>query len=305
MGTASAHTPVLLDAVVELLRPASARWIVDCTVGLGGHAEALLEAGGDHLSLIGIDRDEANLRRAADRLIGTRAAGEPPASRVRLFHGDFRNIREVLQIVGVDRVDGILADLGVASTQLDDAERGFSFAADAPLDMRMDPQGGGPTAADLLARLGEQQLADLLYRYADERLSRRIARAIVAARAAGPILRTRQLADLVQRAVGPRGGRRIHPATRTFQALRIAVNDELAALDDLLAALGDLLAPGGRAAVISFHSLEDRRVKHAMAAMKSDQTGRIITPRPVVPDDTEIRSNPRSRSAKLRCVERL
>jgi len=296
MGAASAHTPVLREAVVDLLRPSAARWIVDCTVGLGGHAEALLAAGGEGLSLIGIDRDAANLRRAADRL---------GRERVRLFHGDFRNVREVLEAVAVERVDGVLADLGVASTQLDDDERGFSFAGDAPLDMRMDREGGGPTAADLLRTLSERQLADLLYRYADERFSRPIARAIVKARSDGPIARTRQLADLVRRAVGSRAGRRIHPATRTFQALRIAVNDELGALDDLLAVLGDILAPGARAVIISFHSLEDRRVKHAFAAMKSDGTGRIITPKPVVPDDTELRRNPRSRSAKLRCVERL
>ncbi|MFW6146583.1 MAG: 16S rRNA (cytosine(1402)-N(4))-methyltransferase RsmH [Planctomycetota bacterium] len=303
MGAASAHTPVLREAVVNLLRPSAARWIVDCTVGLGGHAEALLAAAGDESTLIGIDRDAANLRRAADRLTG--AGGEDRRRRVRLFHGDFRNIREVLEVVGIDRVDGVLADLGVASTQLEDVERGFSFAGDAPLDMRMDREGGPPTAADLLRTLSEQQLADLLYRYADERLSRPIARAIVKARSEGPIVRTRQLAELVRRAVGSRAGRRIHPATRTFQALRIAVNDELGALDDLLAVLPDILASGARAAIISFHSLEDRRVKRAFVAMKSNRTGRIITPKPVVPDDTEVRSNPRSRSAKLRCVERL
>lgn len=302
MSDGSLHTPVLVRAVVDLLRPAQARWIVDCTVGLGGHAEALLGEAGPGATLIGIDRDATNLRQAANRL---KRFEEHPQRGVRVFHCDFSDIREVLGAVGVDRVDALVADLGVASTHLDDPARGFSFAADGPLDMRLDAGGGGLTAADLLRDLSEQQLADLLFRNADERGSRRIARAIVAARKIEPIHRTTQLADIVRRAVGRRGRPRIHPATRTFQALRIAVNHEIESLDRLLAALPDILAPGGRAAVISFHSLEDRRVKRAFLSMKSAGQARIITPKPIGPDDEELQSNPRSRSAKLRCVERL
>jgi len=302
MSDGSLHTPVLLDAVVDLLRPADAQWIVDCTVGLGGHAEALLRASPAAATLIGIDRDATNLRQAANRL---ERFTERPKRGVRMFHCDYADIREVLGAVGVDRVDALLADLGVASTHLDDPARGFSFAADGPLDMRLDAAGGGATAADLLGDLSEQQLADLLFRNADERRSRRIARAIVAARKIEPITRTAQLADIVQRAVGRRGKPRIHPATRTFQALRIAVNHESESLEALLNTLPDVLAPGGRAVVISFHSGEDRRVKRAFLSMKSAGVGRIITPKPLGPDDEELKSNPRSRSAKLRCVERL
>lgn len=296
------HTPVMLDEVVELLRPASARTIVDCTVGLGGHAEALLGRAPAEAVLIGIDRDATNLRRAKDRLD---AMSGPTHSRARMFHADFARLREVLDAAEVEGVDALLADLGVASTHLDDPARGFSFASDGPLDMRMDGASDRPTAADVVNTLPERQLADLLYRNADERRSRRIARAIATAREEGRITRTGQLADIVVRAVGGRRGAKTHPATKTFQALRIAVNDELGELDALLAMLPDVLAPGGRAAIISFHSLEDRRVKMAFSSMKTAELARIITPKPMAPDDEELQSNPRSRSAKLRCVERL
>jgi 16S rRNA (cytosine1402-N4)-methyltransferase len=293
---------VLLAAVVELLRPSDARWMVDCTAGLGGHAEALLAEAPAGACLIAIDRDAGNLRRLKERLARPQ---EGATERLRCFQCNFARIRQVLSQAGADRVDVLLADLGVSSSQLDDPGRGFSFLLDGPLDMRFDADGAGLTAAELVNRLGERELADLLYRNSDERHSRRIARAIVSARRQQPIERTGRLAEIVARAVGGRRGGRIHPATRTFQALRIAVNEELESLDQLLAALPDVLAPGGRAAVISFHSQEDRRVKRAFSAMKSAGSARIITPKPRVADDEEIEVNPRSRSAKLRCLQRV
>jgi len=299
MSEASAHKPVLLSAVVELLRPGEAEWIVDCTVGLGGHAEALLAAGGG--GLIALDRDAGNLRAAKRRLSGGAPASGPPR---RFFHGSFAHLREVLDQAGVTAVDALVADLGVASNQLADPRRGLSFLLPGPLDMRLDVEADGPTAADLVHGLSERELADLLYRNGQERRSRQIARAIVAARRRGPIAGTVALAEIVSAAVGGRRGAKIHPATRTFQALRIAVNDELGALDALLAALPAVLSPGGRAAIISFHSLEDRRVKMAFTHMKSSNLGRIVTTKPIVPDDEEMEANPRSRSAKLRCVQR-
>lgn len=299
MSDSPAHTPVMLRAVVELLRPERAPRIADCTVGLGGHAEALLERQAPDGTYLAIDLDAENLRRARRRL-----KRFDDGRRVRWFHADYADLPEVLAAAGVERLEGLLADLGVASTQFDEAQRGFSFAADAPLDMRLNVEGSGPTAAELVNRLDERALADLLYHNADEHRSRRIARAIVEARRRKPIERTVELAEIVQRALGGRRGARIHPATRTFQALRIAVNRELESLDRLLSALPEVLTSGGRAAIISFHSQEDRRVKHAFSAMESAGTGRIITPKPVVADDEEVRANPRSRSAKLRCVER-
>jgi len=301
MPAPPAHNPVMLREVAALLRPARARWIVDCTAGLGGHSEVLLTAAPPGATLIAIDQDTENLRHARHRI-------EPMAQsqdkHLRCFACNFARLNEVLAETQAPPVDALLADLGAASTQLDDAGRGFSFQLDGPLDMRMDRQGDEPTAADLVNGLGERELADLLYANADERKSRRIAAAIVRARKAGRISRTRQLAEIVSDALGGRRGRRIHPATRTFQALRIAVNRELESLDSLLATLPDVLAPSGRAAVISFHSQEDRRVKRAFAAMKSAGAGRIVTPKPTMADDEEIQANPRSRSAKLRCVER-
>ena len=290
----------MLDAVVRLLQPAEARWIVDCTVGLGGHAEALLAAA-PQARVIAIDADAENLRRVKQAL-SPRQQG--CAGRVRCFHCNFSQIRHVLQEAGVDRADAVLADLGVASSQLDDPRRGLSFQTDGPLDMRLDPDSDGPTAAKVIEELSESRLADLLYHNADERRSRRIARAIVTARRRERITRTGQLTEIVTRAVGGWRGAKIHPATRTFQALRIAVNREFESLEALLAALPDVLADGGRAAIISFHSQEDRRVKHAFSAMKSGGLGKIITPKPLTPDDEEIQVNPRSRSAKLRCFQR-
>lgn len=291
------HQPVLLRAVTELLDCSAGRCIVDCTVGLGGHAAALLATAPADATFIGIDLDAGNLRRAKQRL-----EQAFPGRRMHWYEANFDQVREVLAAAGVGKADRLLADLGVASTQLDDAGRGLSFAADGPLDMRLGAT--ATTAADLVNTLGEAELADLIWRLGEERFSRRIARAIVQARRAGRIERTGELAALVERAVGGRRGQKIHPATRTFQALRIAVNDELGGLERLLAALPDVLADGGRAAVISFHSLEDRRVKQAFLSMKSAGIARIITPKPIVADDEEKAANPRSRSAKLRCIER-
>ena len=227
MSDPSAHKPVLLSAVVDVLRPSGAAWIVDCTVGLGGHAAALLDAAGPGAGLIALDRDAANLRVAKDRLSGTAASDRPR----RFFHGSFADLPEILTRSDVKGVDVLVADLGVASNQLADPRRGMSFMLDGPLDMRLDSEGGGRTAGELVNAMGERELADLLYRNGQEGRSRRIARAIVAARRERPIGSTVELAEIVVKAVGGRRGRRIHPATRTFQALRIAVNDELGALD--------------------------------------------------------------------------
>jgi 16S rRNA (cytosine1402-N4)-methyltransferase len=297
------HVPVLLQEVLDLLvLPASDRamTIVDCTVGLGGHAEAILRAIPGEGCLTGMDADADNLRLAKLRL-------EPFAQRVRLFEANFADIRDVLDEVGIDRVDAVLADLGVASTQLDDPERGFSFSADGPLDMRMN-QSAGRSAADLVNEIDEEQLADLIFEYGQERYSRRVARAIVRARVSKPILGTQALADIVRRAIPRSSSRRTRaadPATRTFQALRIAVNDELGSLDKLLEVLPDVLNVGGRACIISFHSLEDRKVKRAFRQWSSTGQARILTKKPMTASLAEQAANIRSRSAKLRCVERV
>ncbi len=299
MNSPATHRPVLLEDVVALLSPIEARVLVDCTIGAGGHAEALLKAA-PQAQLIGIDRDETNLRLARQHL-------EPFASRIRLFHANFADLPEVLSEADVPAADAVLADLGAASMQLDDPERGFSFAADGPLDMRMDTH-ADRTAEELVNTLGEKQLADLIYANAQERYSRRIARAIVAARKAGRIERTGELAQIVARAypaVANRTRRGVHPATRTFQALRMAVNDELTSLDRLLDLLPDALALGGRAAVISFHSLEDRRVKNAFKRLAATGVVQVLTKKPMTPNATERMENPRCRSAKLRGIERI
>lgn len=299
MDGPAGHVPVLLNEVVGLLAPAGRRVMLDCTVGLGGHAEALLIAAGDQSRLIGIDVDEGNLRLARQRLM---RFGE----RVRLFQANFAEVPAVLAEAGLEHVEVLLADLGVASTQIDDPERGLSFSADGPLDMRMDPR-RTVTAAVLVNRMGEAELADLIYNYADERYSRRIARAIVEARRGGAIERTGQLAQIVSRAypAAARDSRRgVHPATRTFQALRIAVNEELSSLDSLLERIPDVLSVGGRAGVISFHSLEDRRVKQAFAELEAAGRAVKLTKKPISASDEEMQTNPRSRSAKLRGIER-
>jgi 16S rRNA (cytosine1402-N4)-methyltransferase len=289
--SATRHVSVMPAEVLQLLAPAPGETFVDATVGAGGHARLLAERVGPSGRLIGLDQDAAMLERARPRLDGL------PVTPV---HANFDRIREVLDELGVSAVDGVFADLGVCSDQLDEAERGFSFQQAGPLDMRLDPTEGEP-ASVLLRRLNERDLADLIYEYGEERFSRRIARRIVEVRKRTPLETTQQLADLIRGCVprGRPGG--IDPATRTFQALRIAVNDELGALDRLLAALPACLRPGGRVAILSFHSLEDRRVKQAF---RDRRHWDVLTPKPVQAGDEETRTNPRSRSAKLRAARR-
>jgi 16S rRNA (cytosine1402-N4)-methyltransferase len=284
----------MVAEVIEHLEPGRGGVFIDCTLGLGGHARALLEAGASRL--IGLDRDPAAVGAARDALNGF-------GDRVEVVHADYRRIDAVLDERGVAKVDGVLADLGVSSMQLDAPGRGFSFRQDDPLDMRMDTT-AGPTAADALRDVDERTLADVIYEFGEERHSRRIARAIVAARERVPIESTGQLAEIVRRAIPRKGYTRIDPATRTFQAIRIWVNRELEGLDSFLGAATRRLADGGRMAVITFHSLEDRIVKHTLRALAAEVVGlRIRTKRPLVPSEAEIGRNPRARSAKLRAVE--
>jgi len=292
-----AHVPVLTTEALAFLRPERGGLFVDCTVGLGGHAEALLEAGATRI--LGLDRDTQALTSARARLASY-------GDRVELVHADFRSVDAVLGGRGIETVDGALADLGVSSLQFDGPGRGFSFQRDEPLDMRMDTT-RGETAADLVGRSNERELADAIYAFGEERHSRRIAKAIVRARREQPIETTGQLAAIVRRASGHRGYQRIDPATRTFQALRIWVNRELEGLDLFLETIVRRLRAGARLAVISFHSLEDRIVKHTFKALANGANAAValLTKKPVVPSDEEIERNPRARSAKLRAAERI
>jgi 16S rRNA (cytosine1402-N4)-methyltransferase len=287
------HVSVLPSEVLRLLEPAPGQVLVDATVGAGGHTRLLAERVAPAGRVIGLDQDPAMLG-----LAGPRLEGLP----VTLVHANFDRLRHVLDDLGLAAVDGVLADLGFCSDQLECAERGLSFQEDGPLDMRLDPTQGEP-ASDLLRHLNERDLADLIYQYGEERFSRRIARKIVEVRRRAPLETTAQLAQLVRSCVPRPKGRRpaIDPATRTFQALRIAVNDELGALDHLLAALPGCVKPGGRAAVISFHSLEDRRVKQAF---RDRSVWEALTPKPVQATEEEVRANPRARAAKLRAARR-
>ena len=294
-----AHVPVLTAETLQFLQPERGGLFVDCTVGLGGHARAVLEAGASRL--IGFDRDEQALAAARTTLT-------PWSDRVELVHADYRDLDAILDRHQVTAIDGLLADLGVSSLQLDGEGRGFSFQRDEPLDMRMDTS-SGDTAADLVARASESDLADAIFTYGEERYSRRIARAIVHARDTEPIATTGRLASIVRRAVPTRGYVRIDPATRTFQALRIWVNRELDALDRFLVAAVRRLREGARLVVISFHSLEDRVVKHTFRALQDRPEEhaaiRILTKRPIQAGDEEVQRNPRARSAKLRAAERV
>ncbi len=290
------HEPVLVAETIALLAPARGGFFVDCTVGLGGHTKALIEGGASRV--LGLDRDRSALAIAAEALA---AFGD----RVELVHTDYRELGGVLDARGVEAVDGVLADLGVSSMQFDAEGRGFSFRRDEALDMRMD-QSQGPSAADLIAGVEEEELANVIFQYGEERFSRRIARGIVAARRSAPIATTGELARIVRRAVPHKGHQRIDPATRTFQALRIWVNRELEGLDTFLVETSRRLRAGARLAVITFHSLEDRIVKHVFRALASGETAlQVLTRKPVVPGEAEVARNPRARSAKLRAIERL
>jgi 16S rRNA (cytosine1402-N4)-methyltransferase len=291
------HLPVLVDEVMFLLRPRHGGWVVDGTIGMGGHAERLLEAGGAHTRLLGIDHDPEALARSAARL--ARFGG-----RVTLRHGSFRDLREHAREAGVERAAAILLDLGLSSYQLEGSGRGFTFQKDEPLDMRFDPT-RGRSAADLLAHVSEEELARILFEHGEERHARRIARRIVERRQRAPIRTTAELVEAVKAGV-PRAAwsHRTHVATRTFQALRIAVNEEPEALREALEAAPPLLEAGGRLGVISFHSGEDRAVKRAFRALR-DRGFAPIDPSPIAASDEETRDNPRARSAKLRVLQRM
>ncbi len=294
------HVPVMVREVLEHLQCGPGRIFLDCTVGSGGHAEAILSASGPDGRLIGLDWDEMALEVAHKRLLDF-------GPRVVLLHEDFRNMRAVLEAQGIHQMDGILFDLGISSLQLSDPERGFSFQYEGPLDMRMDRR-SGPTAADRVNRLPEKILTDILYRYGEERWARRIARAIVGERVRTPIRTTQHLAQIVTRAVPASfRSRPLHPATRTFQALRILVNQELQGLADTLRTAVERLRPGGRLCVIAFHSLEDRIVKQTFRELGKGAGApiRLITRKPLRPAPEEIAYNPRSRSARLRVIERV
>lgn len=290
----------MLQEVTSWLTGGHTTCICDGTVGHGGHAEALLEGMGASGTLVGIDRDAEALAVCRQRLARF-------GDRVILIKGMFVDVRDHLGGAGISETDGVLLDLGVSSRQLDDPKRGFSFQSDGPLDMRMD-QSSGETAADLVNRLPEAELADLIYQYGEERFSRRIARAIVQFRADRSFQTTQELVTVIKGAV-PSSYRhgRIHCATRTFQALRIAVNREIETLEPAIRAAVDVLSPGGRLAVISFHSLEDRIVKHTFRAMSQQSDARlaVLTKKPQIPSEEECRANPRARSAKLRVAERI
>lgn len=281
------HVSVLLNEIVAWLQPAPGQIFVDGTLGGGGHTRALAERVGPDGFVLALDRDPKALAAAEISLSGLN---------VKLAEANYRELPALLEQLGLNGVDGVLLDLGLSSDQLADASRGFSFDADGPLDLRFNPAEGRP-ASELVNRLGDRELADLIYRWGEERHSRRIARRIVEARRERPIESARQLAELVRSVVKRQYGDRIDPATRTFQALRIAVNDELGSLQQTLADLPACLCPHGRVAVISFHSLEDRLVKQAF---RDDPRFEVLTRKPIRPSPEEIAANPRARSAKLR-----
>lgn len=291
MGTSPIHVSVLRDEAVAWLDPQPGGVFVDGTLGAGGHTSALAERVGLAGLVIGIDRDAAALDASQHRL-----SGLP----VRLAQANFCDLPEVLGAMGIDSVDGVLLDLGMSSDQLADPSRGFSFDSDGPLDLRFDTSEGEP-AWRLINRLSAEHLADFIYYYGEEKHSRRVARTIVERRQEGPIQTARQLAAIVRQCVPRSRNDRIDPATRTFQALRIAVNDELKSLEIALRRIPQCLRPQARLAIISFHSLEDRRVKEAF---RDDPRYETLTRKPVRPSDEEIAVNPRARSAKLRVAAR-
>jgi len=288
------HLPVMKDELLTLLVPRSKKIFVDATLGGGGHAEALLQGSAPDGVLIGIDRDPAAIEAAGSRL-------KKFDGRVHILRGRMRDVAALVAAEGFPAVDGIMADLGVSSRQLDDGARGFSFRFDAPLDMRMDPE-EELSACELISQLSEKELADVIFQYGEERHSRRIAKAIAARL---PIESTAELAAIIERAVPPEARRlKIHPATRTFQALRIVVNDEMNELQGFLNEAPKLLKVGGRLAIISYHSLEDRKVKHSFRDLAKEGPFEVLTKKAMVASEDEERQNPRSRSAKLRAIER-
>ena len=307
------HQSVLLEETLDLLDPRRGGVFVDATLGMAGHAEAVLQANPKNI-VIGLDQDADAVTLATERL-------EPFADRARIFHSSFSNLRAVLRESGHEKVDGILADLGVSSLQLDDPERGFSFRFDAPLDMRMDTSAAVPTAAELLETLSEEEIANIIYRFGEERFSRRIARRIIERRETGnPVTTTTELAELVERSVRRSKKDKIHPATRTFQALRIAVNRETEVLAQFIVDAVESLKTEGRLAIITFHSLEDRIVKQAFQRLSGKcqcppripqcvcgarKEVEVLTRKPIVPGEEEIVANPRSRSAKLRAARKI
>jgi 16S rRNA (cytosine1402-N4)-methyltransferase len=306
------HVPVMTKEVLNLLRLKPGGIYVDGTVGLGGHSFAILEQIQPGGLLVGIDRDKESLEKAQARL-------KPFAGSMRLFHDNFKNLPLILNNLALKPVDGILVDLGVSSYQLLSPERGFSFQSDAVLDMRMD-RSQQWNAADLINNMSEEELANIIYRYGEERLSRRIAAAIVREREKAPITRCNHLAGIISNLFRIRGNQGIHPATRTFQALRIAVNEELQGLEEFVSEAFSFLKSGGRIAVIAFHSLEDRIIKRTFRKLAGQCVceappelcqcprqvlANLVTPRPVTPGPRELSANPRARSARLRCLERI
>ena len=307
------HRPVLLEETISLLEPRPGGVYLDMTLGGGGHSAELLERTSPDGVVVGIDRDPEAIEAAKKRL---GAFGE----RARIALGNFRDVKSILRSVGVVELDGAIADLGVSSHQLD-SERGFSFMRDEPLDMRMSPAENTPSAADIVNTYSESDLADVIHRYGDERYARRIARSIVQRREKSPVRTTGELVDAILSAVGGRyRGQDIHPATRTFQALRIETNRELEAIENGIMDAVDLLKVGSRICVISFHSLEDRIVKRLFRKLSGHcecpprlpgcecgarEVLRVLTRKPVTPGADEVRENPRSRSARLRCAERI
>ena len=290
------HKPVMVEEVLNYLYPQSGHIILDCTVGGGGHANKILDKIKPDGFLIGIDKDMEILQIAKQTLSKT-------PGKFKLYHADYSDIDEVLRQAGIDKVNGVLLDLGVSSLQFDQADRGFSFTKEGPLDMRMD-QSHGITAQNLIQRLSETKLGELLWKYGEERWSRRIARAILKEENEVGISSTRQLASVIERVV-PRGKSKIHPATRVFQALRIAVNKELESLEIFLDKIHNYMVVGARIVIISFHSLEDRIVKNKFIEKTKQNVFQILTKKPITPHEAEIRENIRSRSAKLRAAERI
>lgn len=307
------HRSVLRDEVVNSLDLRPGQTVVDATLGYGGHTEAVLEAESTVI-VIGLDQDSEAISLATRRL-------ETFGDRVTIVKTNFADIKKAISDLGTPKVNAIIADLGVSSMQFDEPERGFSFRFDAPLDMRMDRDSGDMTAAELLEELSEEEIANIIYQYGEERGSRRIARRIVQSREAGqPVRTTSDLSRLVEKAIGRNPKDKIHPATRTFQALRIAVNHELEILEPFIADAIDILTTEGRLAVITFHSLEDRIVKHTMQKFAGKCTCppripkcvcgavkkvEILTRKPIVPSEIEIIENPRARSAKLRVCKKI